>query len=140
MRKFHHINKGDYLAARCTFDSRTSNHVVSIGATAGDEMCNLYLMYYTPHEDDDMRLCINEQIYDLDKSFPDDSDQTFEELSMEQPVSYSNHDQNQLDTNSVIPQKEKKQGEQQHLSSFHGWTPDIGLWIFESTFYPKSIV
>lgn len=31
MEKFVHVKKGDYLAARCTFDSTSSDHDVKIG-------------------------------------------------------------------------------------------------------------
>jgi len=41
------INNGDNLLARCTFDSTNRNRTTHIGPTAGDEMCNLYNLYYT---------------------------------------------------------------------------------------------
>ncbi|XP_063955634.1 peptidyl-glycine alpha-amidating monooxygenase B-like isoform X1 [Lytechinus pictus] len=40
------IQPGDILAARCTFDS-DKDVATYAGATHDDEMCNLYLMYYT---------------------------------------------------------------------------------------------
>ena len=39
------IKKGDILAARCTMDNY-KNHVVRVGNTGNDEMCNFYIMYY----------------------------------------------------------------------------------------------
>jgi hypothetical protein len=39
------VKKGDVLAARCTMKN-TKDHVVSVGPTGEDEMCNFYIMYY----------------------------------------------------------------------------------------------
>lgn len=39
------IETGDVIAARCTMKN-TRDHVVSIGSTGEDEMCNFYMMYY----------------------------------------------------------------------------------------------
>ena len=33
--------------SRCTYNSTGVNHETHIGGTAGDEMCNLYIMYFT---------------------------------------------------------------------------------------------
>nr|AAD42258.1 alpha-amidating enzyme precursor 1 [Lymnaea stagnalis] len=41
------VKPGDYLAARCTYDSTSMSHPVSVGATGNDEMCNFYIMFYT---------------------------------------------------------------------------------------------
>ncbi|KAK3593802.1 hypothetical protein CHS0354_014344 [Potamilus streckersoni] len=41
------IQPGDYLIAQCTYSSIGSNKYTYIGATANDEMCNFYIMYYT---------------------------------------------------------------------------------------------
>ncbi|XP_053609640.1 peptidylglycine alpha-hydroxylating monooxygenase [Plodia interpunctella] len=43
------ITKGDVLAARCTMNN-THDHVVSIGPTNKDEMCNFYLMYWVQND------------------------------------------------------------------------------------------
>lgn len=40
------IKKGDSVYASCEFNNNR-NHVVKIGATGDDEMCNFYLMYWT---------------------------------------------------------------------------------------------
>jgi len=40
------VKKGEWLAARCTYNTTGMTKHTRIGATAGDEMCNLYLMYY----------------------------------------------------------------------------------------------
>eukprot|EP00116_Pleurobrachia_bachei_P011249 sb/3471511/ len=41
------ITPGDTVYARCEFDTRSTNRTIYIGSTHNDEMCNLYLMYYT---------------------------------------------------------------------------------------------
>ncbi|XP_017491334.1 PREDICTED: peptidyl-glycine alpha-amidating monooxygenase-like, partial [Rhagoletis zephyria] len=43
------VSRGDLLFARCTFNSTGKDTVTVIGSTAADEMCNLYLMYYSPN-------------------------------------------------------------------------------------------
>ena len=35
------------LGPRCSYNSTGVNHETHIGGTAGDEMCNLYIMYFT---------------------------------------------------------------------------------------------
>jgi len=47
MSKIFDVNDGDILLARCTFDSTNRNRTTRIGTTAADEMCNLYILYYT---------------------------------------------------------------------------------------------
>lgn len=39
------IKKGGYVAAVCTMFN-TQSHVVRIGSTGNDEMCNFYMMYW----------------------------------------------------------------------------------------------
>jgi peptidylglycine monooxygenase / peptidylamidoglycolate lyase len=41
------VSSDDVLAARCTYNSSQRNHITNMGSTSSDEMCNLYLMYYT---------------------------------------------------------------------------------------------
>ncbi|XP_031553480.1 peptidyl-glycine alpha-amidating monooxygenase B-like isoform X3 [Actinia tenebrosa] len=40
------IERGDYLAARCTYNSMSKKRTTYIGATMKDEMCNFYMMFY----------------------------------------------------------------------------------------------
>lgn len=44
------IESDDVIHGRCTYDSRTRTHVTKMGPSAGDEMCNLYLMYFTKNK------------------------------------------------------------------------------------------
>ena len=46
-----------------------------LGATAGDEMCNLYLMYYTEYGPAGYQSCMNEQTPVITASLPEDSDE-----------------------------------------------------------------
>ncbi|XP_059168734.1 peptidyl-glycine alpha-amidating monooxygenase B-like isoform X2 [Physella acuta] len=41
------VKPGDFLAARCTYDSTSMVYPVSVGSTGNDEMCNFYIMFYT---------------------------------------------------------------------------------------------
>ncbi|VEL07027.1 unnamed protein product [Protopolystoma xenopodis] len=41
------LRNGDAILARCIYDSSHRSRTTSIGSTHEDEMCNLYLMYYT---------------------------------------------------------------------------------------------
>ncbi|GFY59349.1 peptidyl-glycine alpha-amidating monooxygenase B [Trichonephila inaurata madagascariensis] len=49
MQRKHTITHGDILAARCTYNSSDMNYAVKIGSSSNDEMCNLYVMYYTEY-------------------------------------------------------------------------------------------
>ena len=50
-----------------------------LGATANDEMCNLYLMYYSAVNDGGFETCEDEEYRDLSKKLPFDSDKLFPE-------------------------------------------------------------
>lgn len=54
------LNKGDTVFARCVYNSMDKDNAVNIGSTAGDEMCNLYLMYYYEVENRDFFECSRE--------------------------------------------------------------------------------
>ena len=45
--KKNHGNIIYFDGTRCTYNSTGVNHETHIGGTAGDEMCNLYIMYFT---------------------------------------------------------------------------------------------
>ena len=51
------VNPGDTLFARCVYNSMSKSKVTYIGSTAGDEMCNLYLMFYSEAENQDFFTC-----------------------------------------------------------------------------------
>ena len=53
---------------RCTYDSRGRNTETRIGARSGDEMCNLYMMFFVePGTAGDFLVCSGEQVNDLFK-------------------------------------------------------------------------
>ena len=68
------VNPGEILAARCTYDSRGHSTMTKIGHTGGDEMCNLYLMFYTLSPQDDFVLCVDEQNAALTAQLPAGND------------------------------------------------------------------
>ena len=49
MQNIIRISRGDLLFARCTYNSSEKDTVTQVGSTSNDEMCNLYLMYYSPN-------------------------------------------------------------------------------------------
>ncbi|XP_076055951.1 peptidyl-glycine alpha-amidating monooxygenase B-like isoform X2 [Oratosquilla oratoria] len=65
MDKVHRVRPDQVLHARCTWDSSNRGRHTYIGSTGDDEMCNLYLMYYT---DRDLG---SETGYCMDISFPE---------------------------------------------------------------------
>ncbi|KAH3839323.1 hypothetical protein DPMN_112751 [Dreissena polymorpha] len=71
------INPGDVLAARCTFSSIGRHRKTEIGATANDEMCNFYIMYYmnaTLENNRGRGECLGNSVPLLFDSIPADSD------------------------------------------------------------------
>jgi len=76
MKKVQTVSPGEIVTARCTYNSTGVNHATNIGSTAGDEMCNLYIMYYTkPGEVADYLMCRNEQEgAAISRGLPADSD------------------------------------------------------------------
>ena len=50
-----------------------------LGATANDEMCNLYLMYYSTIEEDINNVCAREERKDITNQLPFDSDKLLPE-------------------------------------------------------------
>jgi len=70
------VAPGEFLAARCTYNSMGHNITTRIGATGGDEMCNLYLMFYTePPVEQDFIVCVGEQAgRSISEGLPADSD------------------------------------------------------------------
>ncbi|XP_043195701.1 peptidyl-glycine alpha-amidating monooxygenase-like isoform X4 [Amphibalanus amphitrite] len=70
------IHPGDLVHARCTFDSTGRNRTTRIGATSADEMCNLYVMYYTDAEKGRSAFaCMGENVPELTDALPANSDQ-----------------------------------------------------------------
>jgi len=68
------VNPGDILAARCTYNTTEHSTPTKIGSTGGDEMCNLYLMFYTLSSEDDFLVCADEQNPALTKQLPSGND------------------------------------------------------------------
>ena len=66
------VNPGEILAARCTYDSTGHATPTKIGHTGGDEMCNLYLMFYTksPSQRQTFQICEGEADPQISRSLP----------------------------------------------------------------------
>ena len=91
------INPGEILTARCTYNSTGHNAPTKIGHTGGDEMCNLYLMFYTVTPQDDFVVCVDEQNPGLTSQLPPGSDVPLpanplleHSATEETPLSYDN--------------------------------------------------
>ncbi|XP_046652087.1 peptidyl-glycine alpha-amidating monooxygenase B-like isoform X2 [Daphnia pulicaria] len=69
------LESGDIIAARCTYDSTSKNETTYMGSTAGDEMCNLYLMYYTDAKIGTSYQICTDQCSRVPTLFPLDSDE-----------------------------------------------------------------
>nr|WLF82755.1 putative peptidyl-glycine alpha-amidating monooxygenase A [Tityus melici] len=75
MDQVYTISEGDVLAARCTYNSTQSNIPIYMGSTSNDEMCNLYIMYYTSADDgSSFARCLDVEIPKLVNELPADSD------------------------------------------------------------------
>ena len=58
---------------RCTYNSTQKDKTVRIGMGANDEMCNLYLMYYTKKENAHYRKCWADNYPKISAGLPDSS-------------------------------------------------------------------
>ncbi|KAK7072789.1 hypothetical protein SK128_007896, partial [Halocaridina rubra] len=75
MDHVHQVKTDDILTARCTYNSTTRMTHTYIGGTANDEMCNLYLMYYTDRDEgSESGGCGQETFTYVTKTLPADSD------------------------------------------------------------------
>ena len=53
-------------------------------------MCNLYLMYYTPVDNNDFKVCSGQDSEMITNMLPVDSDAPLSAIMKEQPISYDN--------------------------------------------------
>ena len=76
MKKVQTVYPKDIITARCTYNSTGVNHATNIGSTAGDEMCNLYIMFFAePGKVSDYLSCVNEMEGEsITRGLPADSD------------------------------------------------------------------
>ncbi|KFM62519.1 Peptidyl-glycine alpha-amidating monooxygenase A, partial [Stegodyphus mimosarum] len=77
MQRKHTITNNDILAARCTYNSTEMNVPVKIGSSSTDEMCNLYLMYYTEYRNalsGQSPPCVGVQFRELVQNLPPGND------------------------------------------------------------------
>ncbi|XP_042891754.1 peptidylglycine alpha-amidating monooxygenase-like isoform X3 [Penaeus japonicus] len=75
MSEVFHVSTDKILHARCTWNSTNCKTHTYIGQTSGDEMCNLYLMYYTDREHgSETGGCWSESFPAITQHLPADSD------------------------------------------------------------------
>jgi len=68
------IRHGDYLVSRCTYDATNRSRDTHIGATHNDEMCNLYVMFYTRNGHKSYFTCLSNSFPELFHDIPVDND------------------------------------------------------------------
>jgi hypothetical protein len=69
-KETYEIRQGDILVGSCTYHNDDS-HGVSVGGTHHDEMCNVYLMYYTDNKNAAMGICDGSSYAQLEAQIPD---------------------------------------------------------------------
>lgn len=63
------VEKGDALVGSCTYQNNETR-LIGAGSTHDDEMCNVYLMYYTEHRDQVGTYCAGSRYPGLEKTIP----------------------------------------------------------------------
>ena len=66
------IKDGDSLLGICTYHNDDNKYVYA-GSTHNDEMCNVYLMYYTDNAEDVMGTCSGNTYPKLESAIPDEA-------------------------------------------------------------------
>ena len=116
MEKEMTVNPGEILAARCTYNSLGHATSTKIGHTGGDEMCNLYLMFYTLSASDDFVVCVDEQNPGLTSQLPEGNDTPLpvnpelEHRAQGQAEAPERYDNGQGHTNMQRPVKKTETG------------------------------
>ncbi|ESN91950.1 hypothetical protein HELRODRAFT_90150, partial [Helobdella robusta] len=65
------IENGDFIAAKCVYNSEHYDVDVNIGSTHNDEMCNFYLMYYKNSSDSgEVNFCDKDEYTDISRDVP----------------------------------------------------------------------
>jgi len=117
------IKDGDTLIGSCTYHN-DENRYVYAGTTHNDEMCNIYLMYYTDNTDDVMSTCAGNVYPQLENIVPPER-----EMKPAPPSSFtSNEDNNNKDAIShhemegskmhhEIPSNNRQEQQQQSKNS-----------------------
>ena len=63
------IKEGDILLGMCTYHNN-ENRAINPGATHTDEMCNIYIMYYTLNAQEVMGTCGGNSNRELEQQIP----------------------------------------------------------------------
>lgn len=66
------LKDGDAIVGRCSYHN-DENKIIYAGATHADEMCNVYLMYYTDDTKDVMETCTGNTFPQLESILPAES-------------------------------------------------------------------
>jgi len=72
MKQVMEIKEGDILLGMCTYHNN-ENRTVYPGSTHTDEMCNIYIMYYTENAQEVMSVCSGNSYQELEQKIPADA-------------------------------------------------------------------
>ncbi len=72
MEKMLGIKEGDILLGMCTYHNN-ENRTIYPGSTHTDEMCNIYIMYYTENAQEVMSTCAGNSYPTLERKIPADA-------------------------------------------------------------------
>ena len=112
------IKSGDILLGRCVYHNDEERYV-GVGPTHTDEMCNVYLMYYTDAEENLQDVCSGSSYPSLESEIPDESF-----IRPPKPTLNGNDNSktpmqhHQMDGSKMSNNKNKQQQQQQQISQF----------------------
>lgn len=72
MKQILDIKNGDILLGMCTYHNN-ENRTIYPGSTHTDEMCNVYIMYYTENAQEVMGVCGGSSYPELERKIPADA-------------------------------------------------------------------
>lgn len=90
------LKDGDAIVGRCTYHNDEDRYVYA-GATHSDEMCNVYLMYYTDDIKDVMDTCTGNTYPQLESILPAESTQ-----KPLRPASFSKNSNDDSKTDNIL--------------------------------------
>lgn len=102
------IKDGDVLIGSCTYHN-DENRYVYAGTTHNDEMCNIYLMYYTDNTDDVMPTCAGNMYPQLENIVPPES-----EMKPAPPSSFTSNGDNSNNNNNGMSHHEMEGSKMHH--------------------------
>lgn len=122
------IKNGDALLGICTYHN-DENKMIYAGSTHNDEMCNIYLMYYTDNTEDVQDTCSGSTYPQLETIIPPEAQvkpqppSNFHQLDETIDQFLSHHDMKGSKTHHEI--KDRKQNQKNSPNSLSYYLPNI---------------